>query len=92
MIDNIQYWNYLARCASALKQVEHRLTNEQIIYLNQYYTVKKTPSVSEIQLICAKFNMKGIWWLVDIEYWFCGRRLAEEEIQQRRRLAKKAAA
>ncbi|CAF1342772.1 unnamed protein product [Adineta ricciae] len=88
MTDGFWTWDYFAQCTSRLKEVEKLLTNEQIQYLNEYYTMNRMPSVNEVLLICNQWNLKGIGWLVDIEDWFFGRRMAETEIQERRRLTR----
>ncbi|CAF0932850.1 unnamed protein product [Adineta ricciae] len=75
-----------------MRKVEQMLTNEQLQYLNEYYLMKKKPTINEVLLICNEWNVKGIGWLVDIENWFFGHRALELEIQQRLRLARKAAA
>ncbi|CAF0881760.1 unnamed protein product [Adineta steineri] len=75
-----------------LTEIEEKLTNEQLEYLNAYYMVEKVPRPHQLQLICIEWNINNFYFFLDLEAWFFGRWMAEQEREQRLRLARQLAA
>ncbi|CAF0909865.1 unnamed protein product [Rotaria sordida] len=82
----------LAQCATKFAQAEQKFTNEQLEYLRQYYTVNKYPLSHDFQAIAKQWNIDDFHFNISLDYWFLGRRMAEQEIVERRDQGRIAAA
>ncbi|CAM4778766.1 unnamed protein product [Rotaria magnacalcarata] len=68
-----------------LAKVEQKLTDVQLQYLRQYYTVNPFSNVTEVREIGKQWNSDSFDFNVNLRKWFSGRRMADQEIVQRPR-------
>ncbi|UJR32535.1 hypothetical protein I4U23_019997 [Adineta vaga] len=85
-------WTFLAKCAQNLIIVENKLTEQQLLYLRQYYMINKSPGIDELRSISKEFHNESFDFFLDLENWFYCRRMAEQATAQRQYEAKKMAA
>ncbi|CAF1447237.1 unnamed protein product [Rotaria magnacalcarata] len=79
---------FFTQCATEITNVEKKLTDEQVQYLHEYYTMNQIPEPIEIDAIAKHWNIDDF----DLSNWFFSRYMIDRAVEQRRFEAKRIAA